>query len=111
MESCDLRRLRPSVGCDEIRVRQGHQSVSVFCELMGKRVRFAVPGKDQSARAIFMGDLGWRDGIRGRGRARPTPRAIRRRGDGIRGRGRAQKRKQGPPRIRRAPRLPTALNL
>ncbi len=91
MESCDLRRLRPSVGCDEIRVRQGHQSVSVFCELMGKRVRFAVPGKDQSARAIFMGDLGWRDGIRGRGRA--------------------QKRKQGPPRIRRAPRLPTALNL
>jgi transposase len=36
------------VGCDERSVRQGHRSVSVFCDRIGKRVLCAVPGKDQS---------------------------------------------------------------
>jgi transposase len=36
------------VGCDEMSVRKGHRYVSVFCDLIGKRVLCAVPGKDKS---------------------------------------------------------------
>lgn len=36
------------VGCDEMSVRKGHRYVSVFCDLIGKRVLLAVPGKDKS---------------------------------------------------------------
>lgn len=35
------------VGCDEMSVRKGHHYVSAFCDLIGKRVLFAVPGKDK----------------------------------------------------------------
>lgn len=37
------------VGCAEMSVRQGHHYVSVFCDLVGKRVLFAVPGKDKKS--------------------------------------------------------------
>jgi hypothetical protein len=35
------------VGCDEMSVRKGHRYVSVFCDLIAKRVLFATPGKDK----------------------------------------------------------------
>jgi len=35
------------VGCDEMSVRKGHRYISVFCDLVGKRVLLAVPGKDK----------------------------------------------------------------
>ena len=41
------------VGCDEMSVRKGHRYISVFCDLVGKRVLLAVPGKDQSVWAQF----------------------------------------------------------
>jgi transposase len=36
------------VGCDEMSVRKGHHYISVFCDLVGRRVLLAVPGKDKS---------------------------------------------------------------
>jgi len=50
------------VGCDELNVRKGHHYVSVFCDLIGKRVLFAVPGKDQSTWAAFVTELGKHNG-------------------------------------------------
>ena len=41
------------VGCDEMSVRKGHRYISVFCDLIGKRVLFAVPGKDKSTWETF----------------------------------------------------------
>jgi transposase len=41
------------VGCDEMSVRKGHRSVSVFCDRIAKRVLFATPGKDKSTWALF----------------------------------------------------------
>jgi transposase len=41
------------VGCDEMSVRKGHRYISVFCDLIGKRVLFAVPGKDKEVWAHF----------------------------------------------------------
>lgn len=35
------------VGCDEMNVRKGQRYISVFCDLVGKRVLLAVPGKDK----------------------------------------------------------------
>ncbi len=35
------------VGCDEMSVRKGHKYVSVFCDLLGKRVLSAVNGQDK----------------------------------------------------------------
>lgn len=45
------------VGCDELSVRKGHNYVSVFCDLIGKRVLFATPGKDKGVWASFVGEL------------------------------------------------------
>ena len=41
------------VGCDEMSVRKGHRYVSVFCDMVGKRVLFAVPGKDKKVWEAF----------------------------------------------------------
>ena len=41
------------VGCDEMSVRKGHHYLSVFCDLVGKRVLFAVPGKDKKVWQAF----------------------------------------------------------
>ncbi len=41
------------VGCDEMSVRKGHHYVSVFCDMIGKRVLFAVEGKDKSVWESF----------------------------------------------------------
>lgn len=41
------------VGCDEMSVRKGHRYISVFCDLTGKRVLVAVPGRDKSVWAKF----------------------------------------------------------
>jgi transposase len=41
------------VGCDEMSVRKGHRYVSVFCDLIGKRVLFAIPGKDKKVWESF----------------------------------------------------------
>ena len=46
------------VGCAEMSVRKGHHSLSVFCELVGKRVLFAVPGKDKKVWQAFGQALG-----------------------------------------------------
>ena len=32
---------------DKLSARKGHRYVSVFCDLIGKRVLFASPGKDK----------------------------------------------------------------
>ena len=50
------------VGCDELNVRKGHNYVSVFCDLLGQRVLFAAPGKDQSTWAAFVAELGAHNG-------------------------------------------------
>lgn len=50
------------VGCDELSVRKGHHYVSVFCDLLGKRVLFAAPGKDRSTWAAFVTALGAHNG-------------------------------------------------
>jgi transposase len=42
------------VGCDEMSVRKGHRYVSVFCDLVGKRVLFAVAGKDKKVWESFV---------------------------------------------------------
>lgn len=45
------------VGCDEMSVRKGHRYVSVFCDLVGKRVLLALPGKDKKVWECFVGAL------------------------------------------------------
>jgi transposase len=45
------------VGCDELSARKGHRYVSVFCDLLGKRVLFAVPGKDKATWEAFVESL------------------------------------------------------
>lgn len=50
------------VGCDEMSVRKGHHYVSVFCDLIGKRVLFAVPGKDKRVWESFGDELGRHNG-------------------------------------------------
>jgi transposase len=42
------------VGCDEMSVRKGHRYISVFCDLIGKRVLLAVPGKDKKVWESFV---------------------------------------------------------
>jgi transposase len=50
------------VACDELSARKGHRYVSVFCDLIGKRVLFAVAGKDKSTWAAFVTALGEHNG-------------------------------------------------
>jgi transposase len=50
------------LGCDELSVRKGHQYVSVFCDLIGKRVLFATPGKDKAVWQSFVAELGRHNG-------------------------------------------------
>jgi hypothetical protein len=50
------------VGCDELSVRKGHHYVSVFCDLIGKRVLFATPGKDATTWTAFVEALGAHNG-------------------------------------------------
>ena len=45
------------VGCDELNMRKGHNYVSVFCDLIGKRVLFATEGKDKRAWESFVSEL------------------------------------------------------
>jgi transposase len=42
------------IGCDEMQVRKGQNYVSVFCDLIGKRVLFAVPGASKEAWEHFV---------------------------------------------------------
>ena len=42
--------------------RKGHRYVSVFCDLIGKRVLFATPGKDKATWAAFVEALGAHNG-------------------------------------------------
>jgi transposase len=42
------------VGVDEMQMRKGHDYLSVFADLVGKRVLFAVEGKDQETWAHFV---------------------------------------------------------
>jgi transposase len=50
------------VGCDEMSVRKGHRYVSVFCDMIGKRVLFATRGKDKSVWEAFAQELGKHNG-------------------------------------------------
>jgi transposase len=50
------------VGCDEMSVRKGHRYISVFCDLIGKRVLFACPGRDSAAWEKFAQALGGHNG-------------------------------------------------
>ena len=50
------------VGCDAMSVRKRHHYVSVFCDLIGKRVLFAVPGKDKRVWESFVEELGRHNG-------------------------------------------------
>jgi len=50
------------VGCDEMSVRKGHRYVSVFCDLVGKRVLFACEGRDSSTWEKFVHALGEHNG-------------------------------------------------
>jgi transposase len=50
------------VGCDEMSARKGHRYVSVFCDLIGKRVLFACEGKDASTWEKFVEELGEHEG-------------------------------------------------
>lgn len=45
------------VGCDEMSVRKGHRYITVFCDMIGKRVLFAVPGKDKKVWEAFARSL------------------------------------------------------
>lgn len=45
------------IGCDELNVRKGHNYVSVFCDLIGKRVLFATEGKDKRVWESFVSEL------------------------------------------------------
>jgi transposase len=46
------------VGVAERSVRKGHESISVFADLVRKRVRFATEGKDQGTWVKFVGGTG-----------------------------------------------------
>ena len=50
------------VGCDEMSVRKGHNYISVFCDLLGKRVLFAVKGRDKKVWEAFVQALGAHNG-------------------------------------------------
>jgi transposase len=50
------------VGCDEMSVRKGHRYISVFCDLVGKRVLFACPNRDSSVWEKFAQVLGEHNG-------------------------------------------------
>jgi transposase len=50
------------VGCDEMSVRKGHRYISVFCDLVGKRVLFACEGKDNTTWQKFVQALGEHNG-------------------------------------------------
>jgi transposase len=50
------------VGCDEPSARKGHRYVSVFCDLIGKRVLIAAPGKDKGVWEAFVAALGEHNG-------------------------------------------------
>ena len=52
------------VGVDEMSVRQGHEYISVFADLVKKRVLFATEGKDQATWLKFMEALEKRNGHR-----------------------------------------------
>ncbi len=45
------------VGCDEMSVRKGHHYISVFCDLVRKRVLFATAGRDQRTWERFVAAL------------------------------------------------------
>jgi hypothetical protein len=44
-------------GCIELNVRKRHKYVSVFWNLIGKRVLFSTPGEDKGAWARLVGEL------------------------------------------------------
>jgi transposase len=50
------------VGCDQLSVRKAHHYVGVFCDLIGRRVRFATPGKDAATWGAFVTALGEHNG-------------------------------------------------
>ena len=50
------------VGYDERSLRRGPRYVSVFCDLIDKRVRFATPSKNKSTREKFVEALGVHNG-------------------------------------------------
>ena len=50
------------VGVDEMSIRKGRQYLSVFADLVGKRVLFGTPGRDASVFAEFVKDLGEHNG-------------------------------------------------
>jgi transposase len=50
------------VGCDEMSVRKGQHYISVFCDLIGKRVLFAVEGRDKKVWEAFVQALGEHNG-------------------------------------------------
>jgi transposase len=56
------------VGCDEMSARKGRRYVSVFCDLLGRRVLFACAGRDAGAWEKFVQTLARHNG---------HPRAIR----------------------------------
>jgi len=51
-----------SVGCDEMSVRKGRNYISVFCDMIGRRVLFAVRGNDKKAWESFAQALGEHNG-------------------------------------------------
>src|ERR1019366_9187998 len=52
------------VGVDELNLRKGHEYVSVFADLLGKRVMFATEGKDKSSWERFVQALEAHNGHR-----------------------------------------------
>jgi transposase len=50
------------VGCDELSIRKGRRYVSVFCDLLGRRVLFACAGRDAKAWEKFVRSLGEHNG-------------------------------------------------
>jgi transposase len=50
------------VGCDEMSVRKGHRYISVFCDLVGKRVLFACANRDSATWEKFVRALGEHNG-------------------------------------------------
>jgi transposase len=50
------------VGCDEMSARKGRRYVSVFCDLVGRRVLFACAGRDAGAWEKFVQSLGEHNG-------------------------------------------------
>ncbi len=50
------------VGCDEMSVRKGQKYIRVFCDLIGKRVLFALAGRDKKVWESFVEALGKHNG-------------------------------------------------